>query len=90
MIRPAEDVALYRADMADWPGRGELRPWQAHRVEWVEANDRCRRDILARLEASGPLTMRELPGHLREALEVDRVDQRPQRREDARLHGAAG
>jgi uncharacterized protein YcaQ len=21
MIRPSEDVALYRADMADWPGR---------------------------------------------------------------------
>ena len=61
MIRPAEDVALYRADMADWPGRGELRPWQTQRVEWVEANDRCRRDILAQLDASGPQTMRELP-----------------------------
>ncbi len=61
MIRPAEDIALYRADMADWPGRGELRDWQEHRRDWVEANDACRRDILARLEASGPLTMRELP-----------------------------
>ena len=61
MIRPAEDIALYRADMADWPGRGELRDWQEHRRDWVEANDACRRDILARLEASGPLPMRELP-----------------------------
>ena len=27
--RPAEDLALYRADMADWPGRGQLREnWQ--------------------------------------------------------------
>ncbi|MGN9918681.1 DNA glycosylase AlkZ-like family protein [Micromonospora palomenae] len=25
MIRPAEDLALYRAEMAEWPGRGELR-----------------------------------------------------------------
>ena len=28
IVRPAEDLALYRADMADWPGRGELRDWQ--------------------------------------------------------------
>ncbi len=61
MIRPAEDLALYRADMAQWPGRDELRDWQAYRRDWVEANDACRRDILARLKASGPLTLRELP-----------------------------
>ena len=61
MIRPAEDLALYRSDMADWPGRGQLREWQEERRDWVKANDACRRDILARLEASGPLTMRELP-----------------------------
>ena len=61
MVRPAEDLALYRADMADWPGRGELRDWQGYRRDWVEANDACRRDILERLEASGPVTMRELP-----------------------------
>jgi uncharacterized protein YcaQ len=61
MIRPAEDLALYRADMADWPGRGTLREWQADLREWVEANDGCRRDILARLKSSGALAMRELP-----------------------------
>jgi hypothetical protein len=61
IVRPAEDLALYRADMADWPGRGELRDWQADRRDWVEANDACRRDILAALGGSGPLTMRELP-----------------------------
>lgn len=61
MVRPAEDIALYRADMADWPGRGELRDWQEDLRDWVEANDACRRDILARLEGSGPLAMRELP-----------------------------
>jgi uncharacterized protein YcaQ len=61
MIRPAEDIALFRADMGDWPGRGELRPWQHEVREWVQVNDACRRDILARLGVSGPLTMRELP-----------------------------
>jgi len=61
LIRPAEDVALYRADMAAWPGNGDLRPWQVERRDWVKANDACRRDILKRLKASGPLPMRELP-----------------------------
>lgn len=60
-IRPSEDIALYRADMADWPGRGELRQWQHDNRAWVEANDGCRRDILARLEAEGPLASREFP-----------------------------
>ena len=61
MLRPAEDLALYRADMADWPGRGQLRDWQVELRGWVEANDACRRDILKRLKAGGPLPMRELP-----------------------------
>jgi hypothetical protein len=61
MLRPAEDLALYRADMADWPGRGTLRTWQEDLRDWVKANDACRRDILKRLRGSGPLTMRELP-----------------------------
>jgi uncharacterized protein YcaQ len=60
-VRPSEDLALYRADMAAWPGTGALRDWQEGRRDWVVANDACRRDILARLEASGPLTMRDLP-----------------------------
>ena len=61
MIRPSEDLALYRADMAEWYGRGQLRDWQLLRLDWVEANDACRRDILGRLGRSGPLTSRELP-----------------------------
>ena len=61
MIRPAEDLALYRADMADWPGRGELVDWRQRRLDWVRANDACRRDILDRLATSGPLTSRDLP-----------------------------
>lgn len=61
MIRPRDDMVLYRADMADWPSRGELREWQEVHRDWVDANDGCRRDILQRLESGGPLTSRELP-----------------------------
>ncbi len=60
-LRPAEDIALYRAEMAEWPGTGELREWQEFNRDWVLANDRCRRDILARLREAGPLPSRELP-----------------------------
>jgi uncharacterized protein YcaQ len=60
-LRPAEDLVLYRAEMAQWPGTGELCGWQDQRREWVEANNGCRLDILARLRADGPLTSRDLP-----------------------------
>ena len=60
-LRPAEDIAAYRANMAAWPGAGELRDWQVFIREWVAANDKCRLDILARLAADGPLQSRELP-----------------------------
>jgi uncharacterized protein YcaQ len=61
MIRPSEDLALYRADMAAWPGHGPLREWQISNRDWVEANDACRQDILDRLGGAGPLTSREMP-----------------------------
>ncbi len=61
MIRPAEDIALYRAEMAAWPGAGPLRPWQADNARWVRVNDRCRGDIIVRLSGAGPLPARELP-----------------------------
>lgn len=60
-VRPADYLALVRADMADWPGRGTLKQWQRDVRDWVRANDRCRLDILARLEESGPLRSGELP-----------------------------
>lgn len=60
MIRPAEDLALYRADMAAWPGTGE-RTWRHVHNDWVLANDGCRRDILARLDEQGPLPSRAIP-----------------------------
>ncbi|MGI5239876.1 DNA glycosylase AlkZ-like family protein [Dactylosporangium sp. CA-139066] len=61
LIRPPEDLALYRAEMAEWPGRPPLRDWQEGVQGWVEANNGCRLDILARLRADGPLPARELP-----------------------------
>ena len=61
MLRPAEDIALYRAEMAAWPGPGELKDWQVDIAGWVEANDDTRRDILAQLHDEGPCTARELP-----------------------------
>jgi len=61
MIRPSEDLALYRAEMADWPGRGKLLDWQEANQHWVGANKGCRLDILERLRADGPLPSRELP-----------------------------
>ena len=63
MIRPAEDMALYRADMAAWASadRGDLPGWRASQNNWVSANDACRLDILGRLGADGPLPSRELP-----------------------------
>jgi uncharacterized protein len=60
MIRPAEDMSLYKAEMAIWDGDG-LSEWREQQREWVAANDGCRRDILYRLEDSGPMTSRELP-----------------------------
>src|ERR1051326_2288686 len=61
MIRPSEDLVLYRAEMAEWPGRGPLRDWQGLRRDWGLANDMCRRDILDRLRSAGPLPSRDLP-----------------------------
>jgi uncharacterized protein len=63
MIRPAEDLALYRADMAAWDTAkpGEQLGWRASYRDWVRDNDGCRRDILERLSTSGPLPSRDLP-----------------------------
>jgi len=61
LLRPAEDVALYRADMAGWPGTGGLTDWQRRRRDWVAANAECRDDILHLLRTDGPLPMSALP-----------------------------
>jgi len=62
MLRPAEDVALHRAEFAGWPSTGgELKDWQVYIRGWVDANDACRQDILQRLREDGPLPTAELP-----------------------------
>jgi uncharacterized protein len=61
MIRPSEDLALYTADMAEWPGPGPLRDWQKVNLRWLQANEACRLDILHRLGSDGPLAIRDLP-----------------------------
>ncbi len=58
MVRPSEDLALYRAEMAEY--RQGLRGWP-ETIAWMRANDACRRDILDRLSSSGPLAARDLP-----------------------------
>ncbi len=61
MLRPSDDIGLYRADMALWPGTGELRNYKKTQRDWVKTNDACRRDIIRRLRSSGPLKQSELP-----------------------------
>jgi len=60
MIRPAEDMAAHQAEMADFRN-GVAQGWRRSVANWIAANDACRRDILKRLEAEGPLPSRELP-----------------------------
>ncbi|MDQ2959250.1 MAG: winged helix DNA-binding domain-containing protein [Actinomycetota bacterium] len=61
MLRPAEDLVLYRSEMAEWPGVGEVPYWLESAADWVRANDGFRRDLLDELMRDGPLTRRELP-----------------------------
>ena len=61
MIRPGDDLVLYRADFAEWPGSGELSSWREGQGDWVDINDGFRLDILDLLRSDGPLTTREIP-----------------------------
>jgi len=54
LIRPMEDLALYRADMANSPEYPRSR-------QWLRDNDAFRRDVLDRLRDAGPLTSRDIP-----------------------------
>jgi hypothetical protein len=65
-----------------WSGRGRTSRSSAR--TWPTGRD----DILAHLRAEGPTTARDLPGHLRGAVALQRLEQRPQRAADARPHGA--
>jgi uncharacterized protein len=54
MIRPMDDLGLYLGAMAKFPRYDKQR-------DWLRANQRFRRDVLARLRASGPLLSRDIP-----------------------------
>jgi uncharacterized protein len=54
MVRPMSDLGLYLAGAADWPSYERTRTW-------IRDNDAFRRDVLALLGASGPLTSRDIP-----------------------------
>lgn len=60
-VRPPADIALFRAEMAIWPGEEPLREWQEDTRDWLRANDGCRREVLALLRTDGPLPASELP-----------------------------
>ncbi len=53
LIRPIDDLRLFRADMA-------TRPRGVRAREWLEANSRFRIDILDRLRDAGPLRSRDI------------------------------
>jgi hypothetical protein len=53
MIRPMTHLGLF-LDMATWPSRES-------QLHWLEENETFRRDVLNRLDASGPLLSREIP-----------------------------
>jgi uncharacterized protein len=61
LLRPAADIALFRAGMRDWPGPEPLRDWQVYVRDWVKANDACRMEIEQTLRSEGPLPARHLP-----------------------------
>ncbi|MHA6763275.1 DNA glycosylase AlkZ-like family protein [Streptacidiphilus sp. PAMC 29251] len=60
-IRPAGDLALYRAEMAERHKLPPVADWQRRNRAWVQANEACRQDILARLGVEGPLPSRSIP-----------------------------
>lgn len=58
-LRPADDVSLFLAEMAAWPG-ADPPEWLAASARWVEANGRARNEVLQQLRSDGPLTAKEL------------------------------
>jgi hypothetical protein len=61
MARPADDIALYRADMAQWADKPNQKEWEEDVRDWMTANEACRHDILAMLRSDGPLPASEFP-----------------------------
>jgi len=60
-LRPIEDIALYRAEMAAWRDSVPLEDWQEGPQTWLATNTTAREDILEELRREGPLPARALP-----------------------------
>ena len=60
-LRPIEDIALYRAEMAAWRDSVPLEDWQEGPQTWLATNTTAREDILDELRREGPLPARALP-----------------------------
>jgi uncharacterized protein YcaQ len=58
VMRPAADIALFRAEMVAWPSAGT---WEKRVADWAAANAGCAQDILDLLRTDGPLPTTELP-----------------------------
>lgn len=58
-LRPADDLALYYAEMAAWPG-ADPSGWRGANARWVEDNRHAREEILQQLRSEGPLPGRDL------------------------------
>jgi len=54
LIRPTTAVALHVPEETRYTAQSSVR-------DWIEANDRFRRDVLARLRDAGPLLSRDIP-----------------------------
>ena len=91
MLRVAEDLALYRAEMAVWPGTGDAGEGLAARQPAVGRGQRGlppgHPGAAARRRSAAD---QRAPRHLRAAVEVLRLEQQPQRHHAARPHGADG
>lgn len=59
-LRPAEDIALFRAEMESWPGP-DAPGWKREGAAFLEANRPCADEILQCLRSEGPLPARRLP-----------------------------
>lgn len=54
LVRPMEDLPLFRAEMVVWPGAEST-------ARWLDDNEEFRGDILDLLDVDGPLVAREIP-----------------------------
>lgn len=63
-LRPAEDIALFTAEMAAWPGANPP-DYRAGQARWVEANRHAHEQLVQQLRSDGPLPARALEADFR-------------------------